>query len=145
MGFNFLAHKVISKKPDFQHNLDTTVKQHYANQLYDCNSTSIAKTLLIQMPDVSFIQFCNELARVLGTHQHLSAEATTKSVLVSSVGVKSEEEGTVVKSQHKQDRENQCPILSDQRPTCTKLDSTIAKNSQIQEFLNSACNTNCSH
>ena len=30
-----LAHKVISKKPDFQNNLDTTLKQHYANQLYD--------------------------------------------------------------------------------------------------------------
>ena len=28
-----LAHKVISKKPDFQKNLNTTLKQHYANQL----------------------------------------------------------------------------------------------------------------
>ena len=62
-----LARKVISKKPDFQINLDTTLKQQYANQLYDCNSASIAKTLLLQMLQVSFTQFRNELARVLGT------------------------------------------------------------------------------
>ena len=64
-----LARKVISKKPDFSINLDTTLKQRYANQLYDRNSTSIAKTLLLQMLHVSFMQFRNELARVLGTCQ----------------------------------------------------------------------------
>ena len=42
-----LARKVISKKPNFRINLDTTLKQQYANQLYDCNSKSIAKTLLL--------------------------------------------------------------------------------------------------
>ena len=57
-----LAHKVISKKPDFRHNLDTTLKQCYASQLYDWNSASIAKTLLMQMPQMSFTQFHNELA-----------------------------------------------------------------------------------
>lgn len=45
-----LAHKVIGKKPNFWRNLDATLKQQCANQLYDRNSTSIAKTLLIQMP-----------------------------------------------------------------------------------------------
>ena len=60
-----LARKVISKKPNFRINLDTTLKQQYGNQLYDCNSTSIAKTLLLQMLHVSFTQFRNELARVL--------------------------------------------------------------------------------
>ena len=57
-----LAHKVISKKPDFWHDLDMTLKQCYASQLYDWNSTSIAKTLLMQMPQISFTQFCNKLA-----------------------------------------------------------------------------------
>ena len=65
-----LAHKVISKKPNFHHDLDTTLKQQYANQLYDCNRTSIAKTLLLQSSKVTFTQFSNELARVLGIHQH---------------------------------------------------------------------------
>ena len=64
-----LAWKVISKKPDFRKDLDTTLKQHYASQLYDKNSTSTAKTLLMQMPQMSFTQFRNELARVLGTCQ----------------------------------------------------------------------------
>ena len=64
-----LACKVISKKPDFRHDLDMTLKQHYASQLYDKNSASITKTLLMQMPQMSFTQFQNELARVLGTHQ----------------------------------------------------------------------------
>ena len=57
-----LARKVISKKPNFHINLDTMLKQWYANQLYDRNSASIAKTLLLQMPHVSFTQFRNELA-----------------------------------------------------------------------------------
>ena len=39
-----LACKVIIKKPNFRVNLDTTLKQHYASQLFDCNSMSIAKT-----------------------------------------------------------------------------------------------------
>ena len=54
-----LTHKVISKHPDFRKGLDTTLKQHYANQLYDHNNALIAKILLIQMPTVTFTQFCN--------------------------------------------------------------------------------------
>ena len=57
-----LAHKVISKKPDFWVNLNSTLKQRYASQLFDCNSASIAKTLLIQMQQCSFMEFHNELA-----------------------------------------------------------------------------------
>ena len=38
-----LMQKVIIKKPDFRVNLDSTLKQHYASQLYDRNSASIAK------------------------------------------------------------------------------------------------------
>ena len=64
-----LACKVISKKPDFRVNLDNTMKQQYASQLYDRSNASIAKALLLQMPNVSFTQYRNELARVLGTRQ----------------------------------------------------------------------------
>ena len=64
-----LARKVISKKPDFQINLNSTLKQRYTSQLSDHNNASIAKTLLIQMPKVSFTKLRNELAQVLGTHQ----------------------------------------------------------------------------
>ena len=41
-----LARKVISKKPDFHINLDSTLKQRYANQLYDCSNASIALILV---------------------------------------------------------------------------------------------------
>ena len=64
-----LARKVISKKPDFRVNLDSTMKQRYASQLYDCSNVSIVKALLLQMPTVPFTQYRNELARVLGTRQ----------------------------------------------------------------------------
>ena len=57
-----LARKVIIKKPDFRVNLDSTLKQCYASQLLDCNSASIAKTLLVQMSMCSFTEFRNELA-----------------------------------------------------------------------------------
>ena len=52
-----LARKVIIKKPDFRVNLDSTLKQRYASQLLDRNSTSIAKTLLVQMSTCSFTEF----------------------------------------------------------------------------------------
>ena len=52
-----LAHKVIIKKSDFRVNLDTTLKQHYASQLLDHNTASIAKTLLVQMSKCSFTEF----------------------------------------------------------------------------------------
>ena len=64
-----LARKVISKKPNFRVILDGMLKQWYANQLHDCSNVLIARTLLLQMPNVSFTQYRNELARVLGTHQ----------------------------------------------------------------------------
>ena len=82
-----LACKVISKRPNFHHDLNTTLKQWYAHQLYDCNSTSITKMLLLQMPKVTFIQFHNELARVLGTCQH--SNGNPRAVSVSVMGTSS--------------------------------------------------------
>ena len=101
-----LARKVISKKPDFWLDLDTTMKQWYASQLYDCSNASIAKALLLQMPNVSFTQYRNELAQVLGTHQHSGRSVLSKSVSVSAAGAKSgeEEEQPVSKSQQKWDK-----------------------------------------
>ena len=78
-----LARKVISKKPEFWQNLDATLKQHYANQLFDHNNASIAKTLSLQMPKVTFTQYRNELARVFGTCQ--CSKPSTKAVSVSIV------------------------------------------------------------
>ena len=77
-----LARKVIIKKPDFRVNLDTTLKQRYASQLLDCNSMSIAKTLLVQMSQCSFTEFHNELARVLDTRRHAISKASAKPVTV---------------------------------------------------------------
>ena len=57
-----LARKVIIKKPDFWVNLNSTLEQRYTSQLFDRNSTLIAKTLLVQMQKCSFMEFCNELA-----------------------------------------------------------------------------------
>ena len=73
-----LAHKVISKKPDFRVNLDNTMKQQYARQLYDHSNASITKALLLQMPNVSFTQYRNELAQVLGTRQRSTKGVSTK-------------------------------------------------------------------
>ena len=70
-----LACKVIIKKPDFRVNLDTTLKQHYASQLLDHNSASIAKTLLVQMSKCSFTEFRNKLAQVLDTRRRAISKA----------------------------------------------------------------------
>ena len=133
-----LARKVISKKPDFRVNLDTTMKQRYASQLYDHSNTSIAKALLLQMPDVSFTQYKNELVQVLGTPQHPSKSVLSKSVSATEEGTESEEEEkTVSKSQHKHDKKisTQSSQIKDLQ---VKLDGAIAENMQIQKLLNPA-------
>ena len=128
-----LAHKVISKKPDFQKDLDATLKHHYVNQLYNHNIASIAKTFLIQMPKVTFNQFQNELTWVLGTHQH--SKGNVKSVSVVSMGTDSDEGETQLKSQWK--HKNKISAGSSQiKDLHSKLDSAITENSQMQEFLN---------
>ena len=130
-----LARKVISKKPNFRINLDTTMKQRYASQLYDCSNASIAKALLLQMPNVLFTQYRNELAQVLGTRQHLGKAVSSKSVLVSAAGAESEEEQTVSKSQRKQEKKisAQSSQIKDLR---AKLDGAVDKNIHIRELLN---------
>lgn len=128
-----LTHKVISKKPNFHHTLDATLKQQYANQLYDCNSISIAKTSLLQMPKVTFMQFRNELARVIGTHQHYKISG--KAVLVSAVETYSGDGKMLSKAQWICGAKvsTQSSQIKD---LCSKLDAAITDNSQMQEFLN---------
>ena len=81
------------------------------------------------MPKVSFTQFSNELARVLGTCLRASVKATTKSVNMSSEGGES-----VTQSQLK------CEMISAQssqiKDLRIKLDSAIAENTQMCEFFN---------
>ena len=131
-----LARKVISKKPDFRVNLDNTMKQRYASQLYDCSNASIAKALLLQMPTVPFTQYHNELARVLGTHQCQNKGVSSKAISATQEETESEgKEKSDLKSQHKQDRKisTQSSQIKDLRE---KLDRAIAKNTQIREWLN---------
>ena len=131
-----LARKVISKKPDFRVGLDNTMKQRYASQLYDRSNASIVKALLLQMPTVSFTQYRNELARVLGTRQHSSKGVSTKSVSAIQEGTESgEDEKSIPRSQHKWDRKinTQSSQIKDLHE---KLDGAIAENTQIKEWLN---------
>ena len=114
------------------------MKQWYASQLYDHSNALIAKTLLLQMPNVSFTQYRNELARVLGTRQRSGRSVSSKSVSVSAVGAESEEEEQPVsKSQHKQEKKISAQS-SQIKDLCTKLDGAIAENTQIRELLNPA-------
>ena len=86
------------------------------------------------MPQITFTQFCNELARVLGTCQHAATKASVKTVMAASVETESEEEGVVTKSQTKKD--GKISAQSSQiKDLCTKLDQAVAENSQIREFL----------
>ena len=90
------------------------------------------------MPNVSFTQYRNELAQVLGTHQHSSKAVSSKSVAITSEGTESEEEEKAVsKSQCKWDKKisTQSSQIKDLHD---KLDGAIAKNTQIWELLNPA-------
>ena len=94
----------------------------------------MAKTLLKQMPQITFTQFCNELARVLGTRQRTVTKASVKTIMAASMETESEEEGVVTKSQTEKDGgiNAQSSQIKDLR---SKLDQAVAKNSQIREFL----------
>ena len=131
-----LAWKVISKKPDFQVNLDTILKQWYTNQLYNCNSASIAKMLLLQMPKVSFTQFRNELARVFGTHQH-SSKLLLSPLQHPQSGLNLKRRGLFLNPSISKDKKVSAQS-SQIKDLCTKLDGSIAKNAQIQELFNPA-------
>ena len=56
------------------------------------------------MQQCSFTEFCNELAWVLRTHQHVISKASTKSVSTKSIEVESGEEDAPSKSQIKKDK-----------------------------------------
>ena len=112
------------------------MKQQYASQLYDCSNASIAKALLLQMPTVSFTQYHNELARVLGTHKCQNKGVSSKAISATQEGTESEgEEKSGPKSQRKQDRKISAQS-SQIRDLREKLDGAIAKNTQIREWLN---------
>ena len=132
-----LAWKVRTRKPNFRQDLDTMLKQRYTSQLFDKNSTSIAKTLLKQMPKISFTEYHNELSRVLGTQQHAAAKASVKAVTATSTETESEGEPVVTKSHTKHIKKDgkisaQASQIKELR---TKLDEAIAENSQMREFL----------
>ena len=123
-----LTHKVISKRPAFREGLDTTLKQHYANHLYD---SSITKPLLLQMPTVTFTQFCNKLAWVLGMLQH---KDKPKSVNTNQVEVNSGKTESMSKLHLK--RNAKISAQSSQIQNLhSKLDAAVAENSQMPEYL----------
>ena len=92
--------------------------------------------LLLQMPKVSFTQFRNELARVLGTYQH-SSKTSGKSISTSSIGVGSEEKGTdsIFQLKWEQKISAQSSQIKDLQ---AKLDGAVAENIQIWELLSPA-------
>ena len=142
-----LARKVIIKKPDFMVNLDTTLKQRYASQLLDRNSMSIAKTLLVQMSKCSFMEFRNELARVLDTRCCAIAKASLKPITTKSVEAEEEEEvapppppkSSVKPSTTIAKKDKKINVQSAQiKDLRLKLDQAVAENSQIRELLSPA-------
>ena len=88
------------------------------------------------MPTVSFTQYHNELARVLGTHQRQNKGVSSKAILATQEGTESEgEEKSGSKSQRKRDRKisTQSSQIRDLRK---KLNGAIAENTQIREWSN---------
>ena len=85
------------------------------------------------MPQMTFTQFRNELAQVLGTRQHAGAKSSTKAMMTSSVEVEPDKQDqTKSKGKQKAKISAQSSQIKD---LCTKLDQAVAENSQIKEFL----------
>ena len=87
---------------------------------------------------MSFTQYRNELAQVLGTRQHSGKAVLSKSVSASAAEAGSEkEEQPVSKSRCMQEKKISAQS-SQIKDLCTKLDGAIAENIQIRELLNPA-------
>ena len=132
-----LARKIMMRKPNFHQDLDTKLKQRYTSRLSDKNSMSITKTLLKQMPKISFTEFRNELSRVLGTRQRVAAKASVKAVTATSTETESKSEPVVTKPHTKHIKKDGKinAQASEIKELCIKLDEAVAKNSQMREYL----------
>ena len=121
-----------------------TLKQRYVSQLSDCNNVSIAKTLLKQMPQITFTQFCNKLARVLVTCQHAVTKASVKTVTAALVETKSEEEGVMTKPKLKRMGRSVLnpPRLRTSAPSWTRLWLRISKSNISAEGIYK-CHAGC--
>ena len=80
------------------------------------------------MPQITFTQFHNELARVLGTHQCVATKASVKTIMAASAETESEEEGAVTKSQTKKDGKINAQS-SQIKDLHSKLDQAVTENS----------------
>ena len=83
------------------------------------------------MPMVTFTQFRNELARVLGMHQH---KDKPKSVNTNQMEADSGETESVSKSRLKRDAKISAQSSQIQN-LHNKLDAAVAENSQMCEYL----------
>ena len=93
------------------------------------------KTLLLQMPKVTFTQFRNELARVLGTCQCSKPSTSTKAVSVSTV--ESNLGNDVASSKAQQKCQKKTNAQSSQiQDLHSKLDAVMVENAQVRELLN---------
>ena len=105
------------------------LKNQYANQLYDCHSAAIMKSLLFQLPpQTSFTQFRSELSRILGTWNK-KERAKAVAVVTSQVGQEGIDEG-LSKNQHKKIAKvmAQTAQIKDLH---VKLDLAVAENNQM--------------
>ena len=83
------------------------------------------------MPMVTFTQFCNELAQVLGMHQH---KDKPKSVTTNQVEADWGETGSVSKLYLKCNAKISAQS-SQIQDLCSKLDAAVVENSQMHEYL----------
>ena len=83
------------------------------------------------------MEFCNELARDLGTCQHVISKTAAKTMSTKSVEVESGEEDAPSKSQLKKDKKISAQS-SQIKDLQNKLDQAVAENSQIRELLSPA-------
>ena len=81
-----LAQKVISKRPNFQQGLDSELKNQYVNQLYDCHSVAIVKSLLFQLPPQTVSLNLSTIMNPWDTEQERACKGYSCSNISSGAG-----------------------------------------------------------
>ena len=137
MSYKYQLIKLSSKSQTSESTSTQCLNKGMQISFWTAIARPLLRLLLVHMQECSFMEFCNELARVLGTHHCAISKATAKSMSTKSVEVESGEEDAPSKSQIKKDKKISAQS-SQIKDLWSKLDQTVAENSQIQELLSPA-------
>ena len=129
-----LARKMVHFRPSSRNDIETELKSQFANGLRDSYYGSLARSLLVQFRNRTFMEFRSELSKVFGGRGKKNKTTGVSANAVSTTGGSASTKLTKAekKAQQKAKKEVQAATIKNLE---AKLDAAIAQNKQYQELL----------